>query len=67
MRDRSVATTAFGQTCQIEDAVDANRPNEGDTVSDRQITQHGDGAAASSEDPVGANKADPASPHRQRR
>ncbi len=50
---RSVATTAFGQTCQIEDAVDANRPNEGDTMSDRQITRHGDGAAAISEDPTG--------------
>lgn len=34
-------------------------------MSDRQITQHGDGAAAISEDPTETTKAVPASPHRQ--
>ncbi|NIJ42868.1 hypothetical protein FHS78_003176 [Parvibaculum indicum] len=64
---RRAAPTAFGQTCQIEDAVDANRPNDGDTVRYRQTTPHGDGAAAIPEDPANISKAAPASPHRQGR
>ncbi len=43
---RSAATTAFGQTCQIEDAVDANRPNDEDTLSYRHATRQSNSAAA---------------------